>query len=74
MVCEALLLLDAAPDSPTALSKINPNLTQADAVRIIRNGVLAVKKDVGDMGKLSLIYEQRVLQVYHNKKKVTLKR
>lgn len=65
---EANALLDAAPlsDKP---SRLNPQLTVAEAIDIVRKGLgpRALKTD----GHLDPLYEKRVLQVTRNQKRPT---
>jgi len=61
---EALEMLDKSPcgDCP---SRINPSLTQADAVRIVRAGINA--PSIPD--PFDGLFEKRVWQVFKNQKR-----
>jgi hypothetical protein len=61
---EALEMLDKAPcgDKP---SKLNPILSQKDAVETIMSGVMSLRDDT----TLSSMYEKRVWQVFKNQKR-----
>jgi len=63
---KALELLDAAPYTSDP-SRVNPGLTQIQAVDIIRNGLTerAIKAD----GNLIDMYEKRVWQVNKNQRR-----
>jgi len=62
---EALKLLEIAPRSEKP-SRLNPILTQAQAVDIVVNGVKSLKSDV-----LDSLFEKRVWQVCENIKRPT---
>ena len=67
---EALTLLDAAPASDRP-SRINPGLTEAQAVEIVRKGISLMGRPVGLLpcepdDRISDLAEKRVHQVSRN--------
>lgn len=66
-VAEANRLLENAPSSTEWSAAVNPSLTQAQAVDIVRNAVNAGGR-VGSTGHLIPLMEQRVWQVVCNQK------
>jgi hypothetical protein len=58
---EGLALLESAPQDPTIISAVNRGMTQAQAVEIIRKGLVCQPDDV----PLSPLYEKRVKQMAH---------
>ena len=69
---EALLLLDAAPVSDKP-SKLNPSLTQSQAVKIVKDAVatLGIPRDkiLGPEDEIDPLAEKRVHQVHRNQKR-----
>jgi hypothetical protein len=63
---EANLVLNSAPDDGLP-SRVNPFLTRADVVRIIRRGL--GPRCIGPDGQLIPLYEKRVLQVSQDRKR-----
>lgn len=67
---EALKLLESAPCSEILLSKVNKNFTQAQAVDIVRRGILSQYIINEDTVQLDWLTEKRVWQVVKNRKRV----
>lgn len=69
---EALALLDQAPAGEEP-AKLNPSITQAQAVQIVRNAVATLGrpkgKPCGPEDKIDTLMEKRVYQVYRNQKR-----
>ena len=67
-VAEARRLLLIAPSSPSMPARLNPGLTQAQAVQIVREGV-EYRSD--DADTLRPLMEKRVWQVVCNQRRPT---